>query len=214
MSWQFDGLRPGFYEFISADPPWPYELRSEKGEEKSYARHYGAMPLDAIKAMRVGELARMPCVLGLWAISSMIPEAIETGRAWGFTFKSEIVWRKVTRNGKVRMGTGYRIRTCHEPVLIFTLGNPRHKPFPSLFDGVAREHSRKPEEWYELVERHYPNRWYLDLFSRASRPDWDAWGYEAGKFDPVVRVQSEPAPAAFEAPGADVIPLFERRGAA
>jgi N6-adenosine-specific RNA methylase IME4 len=190
MTWPFGALKSHFYDVIVVDPPWPYELRSEKGESKSYARHYGAMPLREIYGLRIGELARMPAICLLWSISSMLPEAMAAMRHWGFIYKSELVWRKTTRNGKVRMGTGYRIRTCHEPVLLGVLGNPQHKPFPSLFDGLAREHSRKPDEFYELVERCAPQRWYVDVFSRQSRPLWDCWGYEAGKFDPVVSVSS------------------------
>lgn len=211
--WHFDGLRQGFYELIVADPPWPYELRSEKGETKSHAAHYGVMPLDEIKALRVGELARMPCILMLWAISSMLPEALDVMRAWGFVFKSELVWRKTTRRGKVRVGPGYRIRTMHEPVLLGVLGNPKHKPFPSLFDGLAREHSRKPDEFYALCEKHYPARWSVDLFSRQNRPGWDAWGFEAGKFDPIVSISSP----SNEVGKSDIppapLPLFRERAA-
>lgn len=215
QEWPWGGLRQGFYETIVVDPPWPYELRSEAGEEKSYARHYGSMPLEQIKALRVGELARMPCLLLMWSISSMLPEAIEVMKAWGFTYKSELVWRKTTRHGKVRMGTGYRIRTCHEPVLLGVLGNPKHKPFPSLFDGLAREHSRKPEEFYQMVERYAPNRWQVDVFSRQSRPNWDAWGYEAGKFDPVVSISStsDEDEKIDMRPAAKVLPLFPERAA-
>jgi N6-adenosine-specific RNA methylase IME4 len=174
------------YDVIVVDPPWPYQLRSERGESKSYAAHYGAMPLAEIYALGIGELARMPALCLLWGISSMWMEAHTALTSWGFVYKSELIWRKVTARGKLRMGTGYRIRSCHEPVLLGALGNPKHKPFPSCFDGIAREHSRKPEEFYRLIEAHAPGRWYVDVFARQSRPGWDTWGFEAGKFDPVV----------------------------
>jgi N6-adenosine-specific RNA methylase IME4 len=71
----------------------------------------------------------------------------------------------------------------HEPVLVCTLGSPRHKPFPSAFEGVAREHSRKPEAFYDLVNLYAPELGpRADLFARTVRPGWDAWGNETEKF--------------------------------
>jgi hypothetical protein len=88
--------------------------------------------------------------------------------------------------GKPRMGTGYRVRTLHEPILVATMGNPQHKPLPSLFDGVAREHSRKPDEFYDIALRHTPAALRrVDLFSRETRPGFEGWGAEHGKFDAV-----------------------------
>jgi N6-adenosine-specific RNA methylase IME4 len=105
-------------------------------------------------------------------------------RAWGFTPQSEMVWRKLTASGKPRMGTGYRVRTLHEPILVATIGHPTHKPLPSLFDGVAREHSRKPDEFYGIVTGHTPAALRrADLFARETRPGFDGWGNEIGKFD-------------------------------
>ncbi|MDE2467548.1 MAG: hypothetical protein KGL35_02060, partial [Bradyrhizobium sp.] len=98
--------------------------------------------------------------------------------------KSEIVWIKMTATGKRRMGPGYRARTLHEPVLVCTLGTPRYKAFPSVFDGIAREHSRKPEEFYDLVDVCAPELVArADLFARTKRSGWDAWGNEMEKFE-------------------------------
>ena len=94
--------------------------------------------------------------------------------------------RKVTRNGKVRVGTGYRVRSCHEPVLLSSCGGRQtHKAFPSIFDGLAREHSRKPDAFYRMVMERTPDQERCDLFSRETRPGFDGWGREHGKFDPV-----------------------------
>jgi hypothetical protein len=94
-----------------------------------------------------------------------------------------MIWRKLTANSKPRMGTGYRVRTLHEPILVATIGNPKHKPLPSLFDGVAREHSRKPDEFHNMVLRHtLAPMCRADLFSRETRPA-EGWGLEHGKFD-------------------------------
>ena len=82
------------------------------------------------------------------------------------------------------MGTGYRVRTMHEPILVCTVGNPRHLPFPSFFNGLAREHSRKPDEFCDLIVKHTPHAVRrADLFSRETRGGFDGWGDQLGKFD-------------------------------
>lgn len=182
--WQFGSLRSFGYDLIVADPPWDFENYSVKGTLKGADPHYDVMSHEAIKSLRVGDLARGDCLLLLWATGCMLPLAFEVMRAWGFTYKTELVWRKLTVNGKPRMGTGYRARTMHEPVLLGVVGNPDHKPFLSLFDGEAREHSRKPEAFYAAVDQCCPKLGFrADLFSRTTRPGWDAWGHEAGKFE-------------------------------
>lgn len=183
MSWEFGHLQMFGYDLIVADPPWDFRLYSEAGARKSARAHYRTMPIEAIKAMRVGELARSDTLLLLYGITAMMPDCIETMRAWGFVYKSEIVWIKTTRKGKIRMGPGYRVRTMHEPILVGTIGNPQHKPFKSVIMGVAREHSRKPEEFYAAVESAMPRATKVELFSRTDRPGWDTWGDEVGKFN-------------------------------
>ena len=91
------------------------------------------MPLDAIKTLPVHELARGDCLLLLWTTGWAIAtgQAQEVARAWGFKPISEIVWLKRYPSGKARVGTGYRVRTMHEPILVCTVGAPQHKPFPS-----------------------------------------------------------------------------------
>ncbi|MEP9376180.1 MT-A70 family methyltransferase [Aquabacter sp. CN5-332] len=182
--WQFGSLRTFGYDVIACDPPWDFELYSEAGEGKSAKAHYATMPLAQIEALRVGDLARGDCLLLLWCCEWIPPAARQRVLdAWGFTYKTTIVWRKTTPAGKVRMGPGYRARTMHEPVLIATAGNPRHTAFPSIFDGIAREHSRKPEEFFAMVEKVAPHAARADLFSRQRRHGWDGWGNEADKFD-------------------------------
>jgi N6-adenosine-specific RNA methylase IME4 len=96
------------------------------------------------------------------------------------------MWRKTTAGGKVRMGTGYRVRTTGEVVVVATLGNPKQAAIPqTIFDGVAREHSRKPEEFYSLCDRVMPHARRADVFARASRAGWHSFGNQATKFDEV-----------------------------
>lgn len=191
-TWPFGALRMFGYDVIVADPPWDFVNYSEAGTKKGADPHYRVMPLEQIMTLRVGELARGDCLLLLWCCEWMRPSEREAVlRAWGATYKSTIIWRKTTRRGLVRMGTGYRVRTMHEPVIVATIGNPQHQPFPSIFDGVAREHSRKPDEFYALVERAAPNAFRAELFGRQSRPGWDVWGDEATRFDPPAAVPND-----------------------
>jgi N6-adenosine-specific RNA methylase IME4 len=185
-AWQFGTLAMFGYDLIVADPPWDFENYSDAGTKKGADPHYGVMPLEAIKALPVHELARGDCLLLLWTTGWAIAtgQAQEVARAWGFKPISEIVWFKRYPSGKARVGTGYRVRTMHEPILVCTVGAPQHKPFPSTFDGIAREHSRKPDEFYELVLSHTPEAIRrADLFSRQTRPGFEGWGNEHGKFD-------------------------------
>lgn len=175
------------YDVIDADPPWAFERWSDKNQSKGAADQYTLMPLEQIKALPVGQLASRDCLLLLWTCGWAIAtgQAQDVARAWGAKPITEIIWRKVTATGKPRMGTGYWARTMHEPILLCTFGNPDRVPaFPSLFDGIAREHSRKPDEWYDLLLQKTSNaQRRACLFSRESRQGFDSWGNETGKFD-------------------------------
>lgn len=186
MAWPFGTLAPLSYDVIVCDPPWPFDLYSNKGNHKSAAAQYGVMSLPEIAALPVGMLAQRDCLLFLWATAPQLLAASEIMRQWGFPYRTNLVWRKTTARGRVRMGTGYWARTMHEQVLLGVLGKPRKlSAFPSLFDGIAREHSRKPDEFYRLVTKHTLGLRRADLFSRESRPGFEPWGNEAGKFDEV-----------------------------
>ena len=118
--------------------------------------------------------------------SPQIVHALGVMRMWGFTYKTMLIWRKTTAGGRVRWGTGYVARTLHEPVLLGTIGKPKlTSAFPSLFDGLARGHSRKPESFYELVRKHTAGLRRADLFSRETRHGFESWGDESTKFDRV-----------------------------
>lgn len=185
-TWPFGTLNMFGYDVIVADPPWDFRTYSQEGQKKGAGSHYKVMDLDAIKALPVGQLARRDCLLLLWTCGwAMATGAAQSAAiAWGFRPITEIVWRKTTVNGKVRVGTGYRARTMHEPILLCTLGNPDCSAFPSIFDGIAREHSRKPDEFYDIaIARTSRAIRRADLFVRETRPGFDGWGNEATKFD-------------------------------
>lgn len=184
--WFFDPLLPLYYELIVIDPPWGFDLYSEEGARKSALAQYNLMKDEDILRMPVGKLASMDSLLYCWTTAPTLPFAIKCVEAWGFTYKTWLVWRKTTRNGKVRVGTGYRARTMGELVIVATLGNPKQAWVPpGVFDGVAREHSRKPEEFYQLCDRVMPHARRCDVFSRQTRPGWHGFGNESQKFDEV-----------------------------
>lgn len=186
--WPFDPLQPMSCDVIVADPPWAFETYSEPGQKKGAAAHYQTMSTDKIAALPVSHLARGDSLLLLWCTGWAMAtgRAQDVAKAWGFAPVTEIGWRRVTGSGKPRMGTGYRARTLHEPILLAITGNPEHRPFPSLFTGIAREHSRKPDEFYDIVRACTPKAMIrADLFSRQTRSGFVGWGNEKTLFDEV-----------------------------
>lgn len=181
-TWPFGDLQPHSFDFIMADPPWRFAVRSEKGDGKSAQAHYKTMPLDEINAMPVLDLAAPNCTLWLWCTAPMLPQQMTTVAAWGFTYCTEGVWVKMTKHGKVAFGTGYGLRGAHEPFIIAKRGEPTlTRSTRSVIHGLAREHSQKPEEAYREAERLMPRANRLELFSRTNRPGWQVWGDEVGK---------------------------------
>lgn len=182
---QFLALRPfGGFELIMADPPWAFQTLSPKGHGKSAQAHYTCTPLDWIKGLPVSALAAEDCLLWLWATNPMLPQAIETLTAWGFTFKTAGHWSKRNPDtGKLAFGTGYILRCAGEPFLIGTRGSPKTtRSTRSVIEGRTREHSRKPEEAFAAAEALMPDARRIELFSRQARPGWSAWGNETEKF--------------------------------
>lgn len=176
-------LPDGPFDVIVADPPWRFETRSDKGRGRcpdgAVGRfHYETMDLAAIEALPVGSIAAKSAVLLLWATAPMMPQALEVLAAWGFSYRSQLVWVKQ------RIGTGYWARNRHELVLIAARGKfpapaPAARP-GSVIEGQQREHSRKPEALFEFAERAWPDARKAELFARgAARPGWTAWGLEA-----------------------------------
>jgi N6-adenosine-specific RNA methylase IME4 len=165
------------YPVILADPPWHFEVYNEdSGVERAAANHYPTMALAEICKLPIADLATPDAVLFLWTTAPHLREAFEVLAAWGFQYVSNFVWVKD------KFGLGYWVRNQHELVLIARRGDlptpaPACRP-PSVIQAPAREHSRKPDEAYALIERMYPELPKIELFARARRPGWDAWGNE------------------------------------
>lgn len=195
--WPFDPLQPFSYDLAELDPPWTYELWSAKGEEKSAQAQYATMSLKEIAALPVGDLlapSGMAIVWLTWPLVA-IGAHVQVIKGWGLEPVTGGGWAKRYPSGKLRWGTGYVARSVHEPYIIARLPGTKWNgaSFPNLVetleavsvDGLAREHSRKPDEFYALVEAAWPEARRVSLFARQSRPGWSTWGNEATKFDEV-----------------------------
>ncbi len=184
-NWPFGDLRPLSYSVILADPPWRFENWSRKGEHKGAAAQYDCMALQDIAQLPVGHLAAPDATCIMWATFPMLREAVALMEAWGFTFKTGGAWAKQSCTGASwSFGTGYIYRGASELWLLGTIGKPRvrSRSIRNLIVAPVREHSRKPDQMHEDIERLYPGP-YCELFARERRPGWDAWGNETDKFE-------------------------------
>lgn len=167
-------IADGQYSVIYADPPWRYE--HIETENRAIENHYPTMELADICALPVGGLAAEDAVLFMWATSPKLAEAMQVVEAWGFNYRTSMVWVKHA------IGMGYYARQRHELLLIATKGQPRVPPPAARPDSVQEwprgRHSEKPEVFYELIEQMYPDWPRIELFARARREGWDAWGNE------------------------------------
>jgi N6-adenosine-specific RNA methylase IME4 len=195
-----DGPRhAGEYQVVYADPPWRFTTYSDKGKGRSAEAHYDCLSIDEIKALPVGTWVARDAVLLLWATDPLLPRALEVIDAWGFTYKTVgFYWVKLNKSATSRLsaewpllaerdfftGLGFWTRANPEPCLLATRGQPKRSAgdVKKLLIAPRREHSRKPDETYELIERLLPGP-YLELFARQSRPGWDAWGNQPQLFD-------------------------------
>jgi N6-adenosine-specific RNA methylase IME4 len=170
---------------VLADPPWQFNNRTGKvAPEHRRLSRYGTMSLDEIKAIPVEASLAPTAHLYLWVPNALLPEGIEVLQAWGFTYKSNIVWHKIRKDGgSDGRGVGFYFRNVTEIILFGTRGKSARTlpPGRSQVNYIAtrkREHSRKPDEQYDIIESCSPGP-YLELFSRGVRRDWAAWGNQA-----------------------------------
>ncbi len=167
------------YGVILADPEWKFETYSERGKVMTSAeKHYTTNETDVIKDRDVDGLAAKDCVLFLWGTVPMLPQALEVMDSWGFKYVTNVAW------DKMKTGTGYWFMNQHEHLLVGTRGKvvapAPGTQFPSVIREKARQHSRKPEQSYKIIEAYFPNVPKIELNCRgAARDGWDAWGNEA-----------------------------------
>ncbi|WP_046869318.1 MT-A70 family methyltransferase [Microvirga massiliensis] len=184
-AWQFGDLRPHYYSLVVADPPWRFRTRSERGGEKSASKHYRCYPVEEIFwRFPIGDLADPDCLLLCWATAPLLDKQIECVKAWGYEYKTLLYWEKIFLSGRPAIGTGYRVRSMAEPVIVATRGEPKHAALPGLFKGIRRKHSQKPESFYEMVdERCTQLTRRADVFARTRRPGWHSFGDELDMFE-------------------------------
>lgn len=178
-------LRGKKFKTVLADPPWQFQNRTGKvAPEHRRLNRYGTMTLDEIKGLPVAERLQDSAHLYLWVPNALLPEGLEVMRAWGFNYKSNLVWHKVRKDGgSDGRGVGFYFRNVTELILFGVRGKNARTLQPgrtqvNYLSSRKREHSRKPDEQYPLIESCSPGP-YLEMFARGTRPGWTIWGNQA-----------------------------------
>lgn len=178
----------GNFGTILADPPWQFMNRTGKiAPEHHRLTRYPTLTQQEILELPVAQLALAQSHLYLWVPNALIQEGLEVMRRWGFTYKTNIVWYKIRKDGGPDgRGVGFYFRNVTELVLFGVRGSLRTLPpgrsQTNIMTTRKREHSRKPDEIYPIIEDCSPGP-YLELFARGTRPNWLAWGNQADKYD-------------------------------
>ena len=174
---------------ILADPPWRFQNRTGKmAPEHRRLSRYGTMELDEIKVLPVAEVAAEPAHLYLWVPNALLPDGLAVMKAWGFEYKSNLVWHKVRKDGgSDGRGVGFYFRNVTELCLFGVRGKNARTLAPgrrqvNLVGTRKREHSRKPDEFYDVIEACSPGD-RLELFARGARHGWAAWGNQADEYE-------------------------------
>jgi N6-adenosine-specific RNA methylase IME4 len=173
----------GQYSTILADPPWQFQNRTGKmAPEHKRLLRYPTMELKEILELPVAKLAAAKSHLYLWVPNALLQEGLRVMEAWGFTYKSNLVWYKVRKDGGPDgRGVGFYFRNVTELVLFGVRGSMRTlapgRRQVNVLSTRKREHSRKPDEIYDLIESCSPGP-YLEVFARFRRPSWNQWGNE------------------------------------
>ena len=170
---------PGIFNVILADPPWEYHNVIAKWGPADM--HYPTMPLDDVCNLlkSIGLNVADNAVLFLWTTNPQLGDAFKVIQAWGFVYKTNIVWIKTELK---KPGSGWYVRGRHELCLICTKGSftplDEHisPPIGSVITAPVGKHSEKPQELYGIIEKLYPNCAYIELFATSEREDWKAWG--------------------------------------
>ena len=172
------------FRTILADPPWRFANRTGKmAPEHRRLHRYQTMDLEDIKALPVRQLRDATAHLYLWVPNALLYEGLAVMTAWGFTYKSNIIWQKIRKDGGPDgRGTGFYFRNVTEILLFGIHGKMRTGPAGrrqvNILSTMKREHSRKPDEQYDLIEKCSPGP-YLELFARGNCPGWTVWGDQA-----------------------------------
>lgn len=198
----FEGLQRGYFKVVTADPPWHFRARtalqtSNWTSRRDAEKHYAVMGVEDIMTLPVSNLANKDAHLFLWTTGPCLPQAFEVIKAWGFRYSSiAFTWVKLKRSHNplqlrvlplgatdLHTGLGLTTRKNAEFCLLARRGRCRRlsKSVREIILSPVREHSRKPDEFYDRVQQ-YAEGPYIELFSRQRRSNWDSWGLECNKF--------------------------------
>lgn len=169
---------------VLADPPWRFAHRTGKiSPEHRRLSRYDTMDWKEIADLPIGELMADRSHCYLWVPNALLAEGLRVLEAWGFAYKGMLVWAKRRKDGGPDgRGVGFYFRNVTEPVLFGVRGRLRTLPPArrqvNMIEAVKREHSRKPDQQYDVIERCSPGP-YLELFARYPRLGWESWGDES-----------------------------------
>lgn len=173
------------FRTVVADPPWQFQNRTGKvAPEHKRLNRYPTMNLDDIKKFPVSEVVADKAHLYLWVPNALLPEGLEVLKAWGFEYKTNIIWEKVRKDGfPDGRGVGFYFRNVTEILLFGVKGDNNRTLDPArsqvnLVRSMKREHSRKPDEMIDIIQSCSPGP-YLEMFARGHRDGWTLWGNQA-----------------------------------
>ncbi len=205
-----DGFEEQRFSTILADPPWQFQNRTGKvAPEHRRLSRYQTLSLEEICDLPVASIAADPAHLYLWVPNALLAEGLKVMQCWGFTYKTNLIWYKVRKDGGPdRRGVGFYFRNVTE-ILLFGVRGKNARTLPpgrsqeNIITSRKREHSRKPDEQYPIIEACSPAP-RVELFARGSRPGWHTWGDQSENYTPdwstyanhsqVVRSQEAPRP--------------------
>ncbi|MDO5034861.1 MAG: MT-A70 family methyltransferase [Actinomycetaceae bacterium] len=174
----------GGFQTVLADPPWRFANRTGKvAPEHRRLDRYSTLSLKDIMSLPVNEVTAENAHLYLWVPNALLPDGLKVLEAWGFRYVTNIIWAKRRKDGGPDgRGVGFYFRNVTEMILFGVKGRMRTLPPArsqvNMIETRKREHSRKPDEQYDLIEACSPGP-FLEMFARQSRPGWVAWGDEA-----------------------------------
>jgi N6-adenosine-specific RNA methylase IME4 len=176
------------FQTVLADPPWQFQNKTGKvAPEHKRLNRYGTMTLDAICELPVAHICADTAHLYLWVPNALLPEGLRVMEVWGFQYKSNLVWHKVRKDGGPDgRGVGFYFRNTTEIILFGVRGKNARTLAPgrsqvNIIKSMKREHSRKPDEQYPLIEACSPGP-YIELFARGPRKGWTVWGNQADDY--------------------------------
>lgn len=178
------------FSTVLADPPWQFQNRTGKmaPEHKRLAR-YPTLTLQEIKDIPVEAAVKDTSHLYLWVPNALLAEGLQVMECWGFTYKTNLIWYKIRKDGGPdRRGVGFYFRNVTEIILFGVRGKNARTLHPgrsqeNIISSQKREHSRKPDEQYAVIESCSPGP-YLEMFARGNRPNWQCWGNQTEDYSP------------------------------